>query len=299
MATAVRNRKVGYQTASRLTWADASRAAGIHDEPEFRVIRVDELEVCPVYQRPVHHTLSKLIGNRFDPLLAGTIVVSVRNGRNYVVDGQQRTSGARLAGRQELAALVVHGLTLDQEAELFLALNDVRVGVRAIDKFRAAHTAGANWALEIATLVYERNGRIAGLTENAASGVHCVEAMKTTYQRYGADGLGWILDVIVDAFDELNENTTTSPVIRGLLWVYAAHSDEIDRGKLAAKMREVGILTLTADAKQYASVSSSKQGASKGMYLALVGAYNKGRGSKITPTGRPVYRAKKKEGTHD
>lgn len=88
----------------------------------YQVVSVDELRIGK-YQRSVKMQKVKLMAKDFDKNLLGTITVSSRDGRLYVIDGQHRVVLARIKGLKDLMALVYEGLTYEEEAEYFNKLN--------------------------------------------------------------------------------------------------------------------------------------------------------------------------------
>lgn len=79
---------------------------------------------------------------RFKESRIGTLSVSERpDGRYAVVDGQQRWEILRKMGWTHVWANLYTGLTLQQEALLFVDLNFARTNVKSWDHYKAARTA--------------------------------------------------------------------------------------------------------------------------------------------------------------
>jgi hypothetical protein len=106
----------------------------------------------------------------------GVPVVSRReDGSMVALDGQHRLYALRLANHDEpLLCDVQEGLTLADEAELFILLQADRKAVRVYDKFKARLVAKDPIALEVQKLVVASGLRIA-----KAAGPNCVCAIKS------------------------------------------------------------------------------------------------------------------------
>lgn len=245
------------------------------------------------YQRHQVPRLVKAIGANFDPLLAGVIVVSIRDGIYYVIDGQQRVSGARIAGIKALAGLLVEGLTEAQEAGLFRHLNEARVAVSALHTFNAAYIEGAPWAVEITQIVEAAGGKIDIIHGKSDLNIRAVSALRGIYYREGRAGLTWVLHVIAEAWGEVTSATAEGRVLQGLIYMYAAHRDGINTERLIAELAKMDLATLSRTARSFADVSSKSTG-QVAMYKAILKTYNATkRGRKLEPVGRVTYAMEK------
>lgn len=244
------------------------------------LVGVDALSIDATYQRHVVQRLVDIIAANYNPLLAGKIVVSHRNGDDFIVDGQQRWHGARDAGIKKMAAIGITGLSQVEEARLFLALNQGRVAVRAIDNFRAAYVSGENYALDINAAVEERGGRIWGIHQPTRDNdIQAVEALRWVYRRGGTKGLEETLDVVVMAFGELNASTAPGLMLKGIFAVISLHRDEVDRDRLSRQIAKKGTVQLAGLAHGMGQILGAAAG-SRSYYLALLQAYNERLGSR-------------------
>ena len=108
------------------------------------VLKVGELTVDPVVQRTrlSEPKVRKIFAN-FNPDALGVITVSLRKDLTYVVlDGMHRVEAVRRLtdNTGTMAAHVLEGLSLAEEAEIFLDLNfspgvDVKYAERVLDAF--------------------------------------------------------------------------------------------------------------------------------------------------------------------
>ena len=109
---------------------------------------IGELNVDPSYQRSVENGPSRVlirkIAREWDWSLFQLLVVSRRpDGALYVVDGQHRLEAARLRrDLYDLPCSVYDFATTGDEADAFVAINQQRKPLGALDLFRAAVEGG-------------------------------------------------------------------------------------------------------------------------------------------------------------
>lgn len=234
------------------------------------VVAVDELRIDRTYQRGDKADLVNEIGRGYDLTLAGYIVVSRRkNGSLYVVDGQQRTLGARKGGESEVLARVFEGLTVEEEASLYDALNRTKP-LNSHEKFKGRHAARNPQALDIYDIVHSLGGSIMGVDGYSMETIAAVSALEIVYGQGGKWGLTTTLSVIKSGLGELTRNTTPSGFLKAVHMAISRHSDELDQQRLAKRIAETGLLALKQKAVAYASRNAD----AGGYYIALLDAYN-------------------------
>lgn len=116
------------------------------------MLRFSQIEVDSSYQRDLDEKRAEEIAAGWDPDLVEMPTVSKRaDGKYYMVEGQHRQNGAIRAGKGEELFLmrVHHGLTREEEAQLFVALNGKRVSVSAYHNYRARLKSKETIACEI------------------------------------------------------------------------------------------------------------------------------------------------------
>jgi hypothetical protein len=121
---------------------------------KVRIVRLSEIKSDPAVNRQLDDSwVSKLAAN-WDEAKAGMVVLSDRGAYFVPLDGQHRIEAMRqlTADDRRVEALVHEGLTLAQEAYLFLALNDDRP-VRPFDKFEKLVTAEDSTACHIVAIL--------------------------------------------------------------------------------------------------------------------------------------------------
>lgn len=108
-------------------------------------VSMDIIQVDPLVQRMFDPNLANKIESAWDPMFAGTLVLSKRkDGSFFVIDGQHRLVVARRREQAgfEMDCEVHEDLSLADEAEMFLRHNKFRKSARPYDNFKVALTAG-------------------------------------------------------------------------------------------------------------------------------------------------------------
>lgn len=115
----------------------------------YKRMPLDTLVVDPTYQRELDEARVENIAENFDPALLGTLEVSRRNGKSAVFDGQHRLAALRKRGAKDAPCLVHEGLSVPEEAVLFVNLQTKRKSLRPMDRFKARLVAGEDRAKTI------------------------------------------------------------------------------------------------------------------------------------------------------
>lgn len=119
----------------------------------IRNLNIRNLEVDETYQRKEREGWTSELASKFEPCLAGVITVNRRkNGKLYIVDGRHRREAALRAGYTSLPAQVYDGLSLRDEARLFLMLNNQR-RVTEGQKLQSQIAAGDPDAIALARMI--------------------------------------------------------------------------------------------------------------------------------------------------
>lgn len=151
---------------------------------KYQQIRPNDTTVDDAYQRELDERRAQVIAETFDPAIFGVPVLSRRNDGTLVrIDGQHRIHGAVTAGHgDETFLMEVHeGLSLKEEAALFLRLNGSRKGVGAIDRFKARLVAREPVAVEIQSVLKSVGCKI--VRSQQRYGIQAIEAAEAAYHR--------------------------------------------------------------------------------------------------------------------
>lgn len=169
---------------------------------------IAELQVDTGYQRSIENSASQAlirsIARDWDWRLCQPLEISRRisdDGESlFVVDGQHRLAAARLRRDiYDLPCIVTEYGSVREEIDAFLALNDKRRPLSALDKFRASVARGEEGSVEVMALV-----SAAGLTLAPHSNfrfwkpgmISNIAGIRKFYARFGAEPVGEALAMI-------------------------------------------------------------------------------------------------------
>ncbi len=145
---------------------------------EFLMIPKMELEVDAAYQRnKINQRRVDALTRGWDWIACGCLVVALRDDNKwFVVDGQHRKLAAdQREDIQELPCLVFETTSRRDEAVSFLAINQGRVCVGSLDRYKAQLLAGDKTAFAVESLL-KSTGHRAGDKASART-VSCVQCL--------------------------------------------------------------------------------------------------------------------------
>lgn len=211
--------------------------------PDHRVVlewvNPSELYVDAEIQRDEQLREVNRIMSKFNPNALGTIILSARydqQGRKrlFIIDGLQRVSVVkRLDRTDDLRALVHYGLTVEEEAELFLTYN-FRQAVNAWDQFKARRRAHEQQALDIWNMLKTLN-----IMVGSSRGFQAIGTADKIYgQKDGPARLFWALKMVRDIYDPDGEaGCYDGRLIEAFSMLYAHYGPRfIDEGNLKGKL---------------------------------------------------------------
>lgn len=245
---------------------------------KLEMIDVKDLTIDPRAQRELNDAHADKIAARFDIRMFGCAVISSRDGERYILDAQHRIAAAKSAGfRGKVPALVHEGLSIAEEAGLFLALNNKKA-LHPVDKFTARVTAGEALAVEIDKVMGSVGFGIAPAsgkkTNNRA--VQAVSTVESAYKRHGGRVLAGAFMVIAHSWPSLPKEAVSGRIIAA---VASSISPVVgaDESKMIEQLAKVSPGQIMANA-DYA-VSANRDAAvrkSEADIDAVLRAYNKG-----------------------
>lgn len=157
-----------------------------------QLISIDSLKLDG-YQRNIKPSKIKKMTKEFDEELLGAITVSYRDGVYYVVDGQHRVMLCNIMRVKTIYAIIHTGLTKEEEAELFIKLNQNQTKVTKAEVFDAKVVAKDKMALLIKSIVKQNGfkmGKATGTNIIAAYG-----AIENIIKKFGIEHLDRTLRV--------------------------------------------------------------------------------------------------------
>lgn len=229
----------------------------------------------------------------FDPQAIGVPAVSCREDGTYVwLDGQNRGALMRRAGwaDQSIQCQVYEGLTLKQEAALFLMLNDGRA-VKAIHKFLARVTQEDPVAVAITVIVGEAGWRIC--EQRGTGHINAVSALERVYlgdrakSKDGprADAFEKTIRTLTEAWGH-TPDAVNGQILIGLGGVYLRYGSAVDSADLTRKLASYagGPMKLLGDGRGLAQFR--KGAVATCVAEVIVNTYNRQRRTRGLPDWR-------------
>lgn len=151
---------------------------------KLKKLKPSQIEIDPRFNRDLDEARAKAMARNIEVDLIGVPVVSERdNGTFIALDGQHRMTACRMAGVDDLVYCEVHaGLSLSDEAALFLRLNGGRRPVRVFDKFKAQLVARDPVAMDISSILKSHGFRIVKGSPSRC-GIVAIQALVGIYHR--------------------------------------------------------------------------------------------------------------------
>lgn len=261
----MKNRKLS-SSARRLLWVDIAQ------------MRISERAQRDHESQGAQGLIDKIVQN-FDPDRFGTLTVNYRDDIFWVVDGGHRLCALQKMGYedQQVQCWVYEGLTEEQEADLFLDLNNVRP-VSSMDKFKVAVVANRETETLVEGIVHSLGMAVGTGRVNT---IRCTSALIKLYDTHGPDVLQTTLWILRDAYGDAG---FTARIIEGMGKFVANYENRFNEKRLVSKLgrRYGGVNGLLGRAEQIKSSHSVPL--SIGVAAATVETYNAGRGGGSLPS---------------
>ncbi len=150
----------------------------------FEYVRVADLKIDPTYHVPERFREKRALryAAPFDEDRLGIVTVSNRDGTLWLIDGNHRRAAASLVGLEYLYAKVYIGLTLQQEANIFIGLSD-QVPLSGMDLWVARRVDRDPVVLGVEEIL-DRHGAVIGRGGSASEAPNATRAVTTLERIY-------------------------------------------------------------------------------------------------------------------
>lgn len=225
---------------------------------KVRVMKAGELKVDPRVQRAVDETQVKRLIAEWDDDYAGALIGSQRDdGFVYLLDGYQRKTALVRAGLPDYTIpVVVHtGLTIQEEAEIFLATNRGRKNVTPYWKFHVGLAAEDPVAVAVNEVVESLGFHVA--PASSEKGIGCVATLERIVGKSGRsiDEQKVVLERAIAMFHEVWGNSGMDwwrgEVLEGLAIFYSKHLGNpiLSEASLKRNLRKMTVSQMLTKAK--------------------------------------------------
>jgi len=196
-------------------------------ELTLKRIPIDSIKFAP-YQRELKMSKVRKIIENFIPDIMGVALVSWRNGEFWCIDAQHRIEALKRLGFKEIWAIVLSGLTYEQECRRFNILNTGRTQLNANQVFHCRVEEKEDIAITLVSLFkkykydYNKNG---STKDNNLIGA--VSKFDKMCKKYGFSMAERVLKVLRGAWLG-DKDSLTSSIITGMATFFNEHSDVDD-----------------------------------------------------------------------
>ena len=245
-------------------------------------IPLSGVDFNPLAQRDlVPARVAKLVNN-FDPEQLGFPTVNARAGKYWVIDGHHRIEALKQWlgedwDKQQVQCQTYDGLTEEEEAEIFLKLNDV-LAVQAFARFRIGVQAGRPAETEVDRIVRECMLRVS--QDKGDGAISAVATLMRVYRTGGPQALARTLLIIRDAYGDPG---LEAPVIDGIGLLCHRYNGDLDDGRLVERLAKAhgGVNALMGKAENLRKSTGNMR--SHCVAAAAVEIHNGGRGGRKLP----------------
>lgn len=218
-------------------------------------VPISKLFSDPNYQRPVDMDRVRGMASNFNPDAIGSIIVSKRTSGDKanqyaVLDGFHRVSLMKLFGwdDQKMPAVVYEGLSLEEEAELFIVLNKERTKPKPLHLFNALVSSGDQDATALAQVLINL-GLSFNSYDNRKGAVWAIDTIQRVHKACGLATVRRALTVQTQAWGNSTE-ALNGEVFKGLSLLMYVYGSKVDLGNLVTKLKEHSPLVIRTRAKQ-------------------------------------------------
>jgi len=202
-------------------------------------VKPNDVNVDSSYQRDVSDVRVNSIVKNFNRNAIGVVTLSIReNGDLYVIDGQHRIEALKVLGKgdEDINAIVFFDLSVADEAELFVIMNEGRTKPKRYDLHKASSKSGDLASQEIDQIL-----AFHGLSVGDKPGYNIIRAIGTVhkvYGRIGKDKLSDVLKVLIDA----NGNHSSAFTAEYILAVASiiANYNNVNLARLSLGIKNLG-----------------------------------------------------------
>lgn len=198
----------------------------------FKTVPVKDLVIDKRYQRELDQARVNKIADEFDPRMLGTLEISGRNGKAAVFDGQHRLAALKKLKIDKAPCLSHEGLSPQDEAELFVQLQQARRNINPLERFRARIFAEDPVALGLKQLVEDHDYTIAtyfGRKQDTRGDFKAIGTLERLYRK-DPEVLGETLDLL-DLWKG-EPSSTDAMLLEGVFTLIYGYADRLDADAL-------------------------------------------------------------------
>jgi hypothetical protein len=203
------------------------------------MVKPDELKVDMSYQRSVSPDRVSSIAKNFNQQALGIVTLSIReNGELYIIDGQHRIEALKKMGKGniQINAVVLFDLSIQDEANLFLIMNDNRTKPKKYDLHKAASASGNEITTSIDATLASLGLRI--FDRPGDGNIRAVGTVHKVSSKIGLEKLEKVLKVMMEA-NGSHSSSLKAEYIEAVSAIIVQFKD-VDMKRLSMAIRNIG-----------------------------------------------------------
>lgn len=222
---------------------------------EMKVVNAELISSDMRYQRQVSGRVKK-IASDFNPNMVGCVILSQRDdGTYWVVDGQHRVRAVIIAHKNDptvslkVNALVYHGMTPQDEAEMFAKQHDNTKAPSKPEFFKAKMFAGDEGIAAFKKATEDENVICDFSNAGKKDGyLVCYGAAYEIFKKKGEIEYRNILSMLVEIWDG-DKNSLSGNFLKGMSLIREAYGSNMNMRYFAERLRKVPIDQIERHAK--------------------------------------------------
>lgn len=221
-------------------------------KPNYKELQVSDLNLADYQRTRLSMEIVKRYAKDFDWDIFGVPLVSYRDGKYWVVDGQHRVEVLKILGIETVLCQVLSGLSYEEEAAKFVKLNTEHKVLNANQKFHGKVEAKDSDALSIRDIMKQNNltyaKHLRGQNETVVSAIATVERI---YNKKGSAHLNRVLNILKQAW--YGDNSAFNCAVMVGLSTFLSNSRGVQDGILISTLERRMPNDIIVSANLYAS----------------------------------------------
>lgn len=255
-----------------------------HQKPVIISVPLADIDYPAEFQRALAEKRAKRIAESFDPAACGALLVSKRDDRYVIVDGNHRLTALRALGYTTWPCVVLLG---DEAAEprLFVTVNTTRVRPTAMDLFRARLAGGDAIAQGIVDVCESMGVAIgsSGDHHNRPMRTRAVVALERVYRKGGPMMLAEVIRICTKSWPDDPRHLDGDLLVGVVAFLFYYRRDRnFDRARALEKFSARPLTAIRQRAKELGNRGNGNSyrfdgsgfAAAPGIVKSLVEAYN-------------------------
>lgn len=210
------------------------------------------------YQREIRRYKVENIKRNYDPLKAKPIVVSRRNGKYYIIDGDHTITAQReLFGETCMVDVrIIDGLTYEQESEYYDTQYDNCTKLSSIEHMKS-RVEYESKAKDMVQLCADKGFVLATCMGKSKNKINAVSTFEKVYDMLGNNDTANMLALIKEIWDG-DKEALSSQFLEGIGKFYSIYKGKMNTKRFVKVFSDVPAIDITSAVNKQASLGMTK-----------------------------------------